>query len=433
MTGGDLGGSGTGGSEADGPDLVAPGVLDGVRVLDLTAWQAGPILTMILGDFGAEVLKIEAATRLDGWRGSAGMLEDRAYERSPIWLAINRSKLGLSLDLTSPQGRDLFLRLVVDADVVVENFTARVMTKLGLAYETLRELNERLVMISLSGFGASGPWRDFAAFAFPTEQVSGLTYLNGRPGGPPLAIGQSVTDALAGTMGAFAVLAALERRARTGLGDRIDLSQIETLTALIGGELIGAQLSGRDPQRRGNQRPGLDPQGLFPCLPPERWVAISCRSDEEWQRLCRVMGDGELAADAGLAGVLGRAAQRDRVHRAIGAWTAPRTAAEVAESLQAVGVPAAAVAGSEQLLADEQLWARGFHQLVERAEVDPNFLPGPVVHLSATPGRITRPAPLFGEHTRQVLAERLGLDDAELDALEAAGVTSTVPAAQAWR
>src|SRR4051812_7185355 len=119
--------------------MAAAGVLDGIRVLDLTAWQAGPILTMILGDFGAEGLKIEAATRLDGWRGSAGMLDDRAYERSPIWLAINRSKQGLSLDLATPRGRDLFLRLVADADVVVENFTARVMAKLGLAYETLRE------------------------------------------------------------------------------------------------------------------------------------------------------------------------------------------------------------------------------------------------------------------------------------------------------
>ena len=388
---------------------------------------------MILGDFGAEVLKIEAATRLDGWRGSAGMLDDGAYERSPIWLAINRSKRGLSLDLTTPEGRDLFLRLVADADVVVENFTARVMAKLGLAYETLRETNERLVMISLSGFGASGPWRDFAAFAFPTEQVSGLTYLNGRPGGPPLAIGQSVTDALAGTMGAFAVLAALERRARTGRGDRIDLSQIETLTSLIGGELIGAQLSGRDPQRRGNQRPGFEPQGLFPCLPPERWVAISCRSDEDWQHLCRVMGRADLAEDATLVDIGGRSAQRTRVHGAVRAWTRDRAAAAIAGSLQAAGVPAAPVAGSEQLMADEQLWARGFHNLVERREAEPNFLPGPVVRLCGTPGRITRPAPLFGEHTREVLAERLGLDEAELDALEAAGVTSTVPASQAWR
>jgi crotonobetainyl-CoA:carnitine CoA-transferase CaiB-like acyl-CoA transferase len=413
---------------------VAPAaVLDGVRVLDLTAWQAGPILTMILGDFGAEVLKIEAATRLDGWRGSAGMLEDGAYERGPIWLAINRSKLGLSLDLTTVQGHDIFLRLVAGADVVVENFTARVMAKLGLAYETLREVNEQLVMISLSGFGASGPWRDFSAFAFPTEQVSGLTYLNGRPGGPPLAIGQSVTDALAGTMGAFAVLAALERRERTGQGDRIDLSQIETLTSLIGGELIGAQLSGRDPERRGNQRPGFEPQGLFPCRPPVRWVAISCRSDDEWQRLCGVMGRADLAGDAALADVIGRGGQRVRVHQAVCAWTVERGAAAVAESLQAVGVPAAPVAGSEQLMADEQLWARGFHCLVERTEVAPGFLPGPVVRLCGTPGAISRPAPLFGEHTREVLAERLGLDEAELDALEAAGVTSTVPAPQSWR
>ena len=200
--------------------------LHGVRVLDLTAWQAGPLATMILGDFGAEVIKIEAPQRLDGWRGSAGLHADRMYERSPIWNAINRSKLGISLDLAAAQGRELFLRLVAEADVVIENFTPRVMEQLGLGFDTLRAANPRIVMASLSGFGRSGPWRDYAAFAFPTEEVSGMAFLNGERDGPPVLIGASVTDAMVAAMGAFAVVAALERRDATGAGDDIDLSQI---------------------------------------------------------------------------------------------------------------------------------------------------------------------------------------------------------------
>jgi crotonobetainyl-CoA:carnitine CoA-transferase CaiB-like acyl-CoA transferase len=408
-------------------------VLDHVRVLDLTAWQAGPMVTMILADFGAEVLKIEAASRLDGWRGSAGMLEDRAYERSPIWLGINRNKLGLSLDLTTVAGRDIFLRLAADADVVVENFTPRVMANFGLSYDVLRAANERLVMISLSGFGASGPWRDYSAFAFPTEQVSGLTYLNGARGGPPLAIGQPAADALAGATGAFAVVAALLRRERTGVGEHLDLSQIEALTSLIGAELVGAQVNSRDPERRGNRRPGFEPHGVFPCLPPERWVAIAVRSDDEWARLCGVLDRPDLAADPALATVLGRSAATAAVHEAVCRWTRERAGDEVVAALQAVDIASSVVMRPSLLMGDEQLWARGFYWLLERDEVDPNFIPGSVVRLGSTPARLHRPAPLFGEHTRDVLGRLLGLGEAELDELEAAGVTATVPAPQTWR
>ncbi|MFM7537645.1 MAG: CoA transferase, partial [Acidimicrobiales bacterium] len=150
------------------------GALDGVRVLDLTAWQAGPFLTMALADFGADVIKIEAPSRLDGWRGAAGMMVDLAYEKGPLWLTMNRNKRGISLDLRSAEGRELFLRLVAEADVVVENYTPRVMEGFGLGFEVLRAANERIVLVALSGFGATGPWRDYSAFAFPTEEVSGL-------------------------------------------------------------------------------------------------------------------------------------------------------------------------------------------------------------------------------------------------------------------
>lgn len=412
------------------------GVLDGVRVLDLTAWQAGPTVTMVLGDFGAEVLKVEAATRLDGWRGSAGWMDDRAYERNPMWLAINRNKKGLSLDLRTSTGRELFLRLAAVSDVVVENYTPRVMAGFGLGYEQLREVNDRVVMIALSGFGATGPWRDFSAFAFPTEQVSGLTYLNGETGGPPEAVGQPVTDALAGVMGALAVVAALERRERTGAGEYIDLSQCEVLSDLIGAELVDAQLSARPtPARRGNRRPGLVPQGAFPCAQEGEWVTVAVTSDAEWDGLCRAMGVAgtELAADAELATVIGRTGAVDRLEAAVAAWTVERSADEVVEACQAEGVPAATVMTPSRLMADDQLWQRGFYQLIEREEIEPNFIPGPVVRLASTPAAPASPPPLFGQHTDEVLRDLLGLSEDELATLEADGVTSRQPSDQSWR
>jgi crotonobetainyl-CoA:carnitine CoA-transferase CaiB-like acyl-CoA transferase len=407
--------------------------LHGVRILDLTAWQAGPLATMILGDFGAEVIKIEAPQRLDGWRGGAGLDADRMYEPSPIWNAINRSKLGISLDLANPDGRALFLRLVAEADVVIENFTPRVMEQLGLGYDVLRAANPRIVLASLSGFGRSGPWRDYAAFAFPTEEVAGLAYLNGERDGPPVLIGASVTDAMVAAMGAFAVVAALERRERTGVGDDIDLSQIETLTTCIAGELVHAQVTGADPPRRGNDRPGLCPHGLYPCLPAGDLVAIAVRDDGEWQRLCDVIGRTDLRADAALADSAGRERQRRLVDEAVGAWTVGVDGATVAALLQSHGIPAAVAVRATQQAVDEQLWARDFFRILDREEVGAHPYPGPVVRLTETPAVVERPAPLYGQHTDQVLRELLGLADADLDALRAAGVTSTEPLAQDWR
>jgi crotonobetainyl-CoA:carnitine CoA-transferase CaiB-like acyl-CoA transferase len=388
---------------------------------------------MILGDFGADVIKIEAPQRLDGWRGGAGLTADRMYERNPLWNAINRSKRGISLDLHSAEGRRLFLRMVGDADVVVENFTPRVMANLGLDYDVLKATNPRIVVAAFSGFGQTGPWRDYSAFAFPTEEVSGLAFLNGEPGGPPIVNGASVTDAMVSAMGAFAIVAALERRAATGEGDYIDLSQIETLTTFIAGELVQAELTGVDPERVGNERPGLCPHGLYPSAVDGQLVAIAVRNESDWAALCTVTGRADLGDDPALATADGRQCQRQRLDDALAAWTATLDGADVVQALQAVGVPAAVAVRSSELAADDHLWGRGFFRILEREEVGAHPYPGPVVRLTATPAAVERPAPLYGQHTDEVLRERLGLTDAEIAELYATGVTSTEPLAQDWR
>ena len=339
----------------------------------------------------------------------------------------------MSLDLASATGRALFLRLVADADVVVENFTPRVLGNLGLGYDVLRAANPRLVVASLSGFGQTGPWRDYVAFAFPTEEVSGLAALTGVPDGPPVLQGASVTDAMVAVMGVFAILAALERREHTGEGDVIDLSQIEVLTTFMAGALVQAQVTGEDPPRHDALRRGLCPHGLFPCALPGQHVAVAVRDDDDWARLCTAVERPDLAADASLATMAGREMSRDRVDDAVAAWTSERDGLSAEAALQVAGVPAALAARAGELAADEQLWARTFYRILDRPEVGAHPYPGPIVGLHATPAVVDRPAPLYGEHTVEVLRELLGLDDDEIAALHDTGVTSTVPLAQDWR
>jgi benzylsuccinate CoA-transferase BbsF subunit len=245
--------------------------------------------------------------------------------------------------------------------------------------------------------------------------------------------GHSVTDVFAGAMGTVAVLAALHQRERTGIGNYIDLSQVETLTTFIAAELVDAQLNGRDGQRRGNDRDHAVPHGVFPCLPDGNFVAIVARDDDEWRRICIAMGRDHLAAETNLATLTGRLANRGRVHEAVTAWTSTRDGAAIAEELQAVGVPASPAMKPSALLAEEQLWHAEFFPIIDRALIGPHPYPGPVVRLAETPATFERPAPLYSEHTNDVLRELLGLGDDELQALYDDGVTSVEPSAQEWR
>ena len=411
--------------------------LDGVRVLDLTAWQAGPVCAMLLGDYGADVIKIEAPQRLDGWRGAAGLMVDKAYERNPLWNAVNRSKRG---HLARPGVRRR--AAAVPAPRRRRRRRRRELHAAGarqprLGYDVLRATNPRIVVASLSGFGQTGPWRDYVAFAFPTEEVSGLAALDRRAGRPAGPAGRSRSPTRwSATMGTLAIVAALERRAATGEGDVIDLSQIEVLTTYLGRRAragpghrprpaSGAATSAPGCARTACTRASRPGSAVAIAVPRRRRLAAAVRGD----RTARPRRRRRRWRPSP-----GARAQRARVDDAVAAWTATRdgTADRGARCRPPACPPPSPPAPSE-LAADEQLWSRGFFRILERPEVGAHPFPGPIVGLHATPAVIERPAPSYGQHTDEVLRDLLGLGDDEIAALHAAGVTSTEPLAQDWR
>ena len=404
--------------------------LAGLRVVELTANWAGPLAGRYLADLGAEVIKVEApkrpATRGLHYPGGDG--RTRPYNRSGYFNKLNRNKLGVALDLSLPRGRELFLRLVRRADVVIENNSARVMGNLGLGYDVLRGENPDIILCSMSGFGGIGPERDYVAYGSNIETVAGLAALMGYHDDPtPHRTGSYYADPVAGAHGAVAILAALRRRDRTGEGQWIDLSLLESAAALFGEALMDWSLNGRVPAPRGNRHPVYAPQGCYPCAGNDSWLALTARDEQEWQALCRVLGRNDLAADPCLQTPAGRHEQHDALDAAIAAWSTKLDHYEAARRLQAEGVPAAPVLANWELLSDPHLFARGFYVPVPHPEVGVLPFPGMPWHFSRTPGTVRFGAPCFAEHNHLVFRDILGLSDDELAALYAEGVTADEP------
>jgi crotonobetainyl-CoA:carnitine CoA-transferase CaiB-like acyl-CoA transferase len=410
----------------DARDLLP---LRDVRVADLTRAWAGPYATKMLGDLGAEVIKIEAPFRPDGRIGSQYLPDNEPgtepWNRNGVFYKNNRSKLGVALDLQQPEGKDLFERLVTVSDVVFENYTPRVMPQLGLGYEDLVQIKPDIILVSLPGLGGDGPARDWVAYGTTLDSRCGLTQIMGYEGGPPHRMGIAIGDPVAGMFGAMAALFALHQRRRTGEGQHIDLAQAEALTQLMGAPLADWSMNQRPRPRIGNRDPIHVPQGVYPCQGHDQWIAISVRSDEEWKALCTTIGHEELAPR--FPSPEARHAAHDEIDGIIAGWTQHVTKEQAMASLQRAGVPAGAVLSSKDLLFDPHLRARGFFQSVDHAGTGPRPQLGVSWKLSETPGRITRPAPRFGEHNRHVFEHLLGLTRAETDDLVTRKVTSDVP------
>lgn len=407
--------------------------LEGIRVLDMGMFMAGPVTGLLLADMGAQVIKVESARRPDPLRvvgrglfpeGNPG---ERPWNRSGMINERNRNKYGITLDLTTPQGQDLFKRLVRISDIVSENFAFGVMAKFGLDYPELAKVNPQIIMISISSQGLTGPEKHYRSFGNTLEHLSGLAYITGYTDELPKFSSNAYPDTLAGVLSPGLLLAALRYRRRTGHGLHLDLSQREQATAVMGDVLMDYFLNGRIPTTMGNRHPSNAPQGCYPCRGEDRWVTITVTSDEEWQRLCRVMGRPELAWEARFADVLSRGKNQDELDNLIKEWTLPRDHYEVMHLLQKEGIASGAVLDVAEVYRDPHLEARGFFEEATHPEAGTHRLKGRPLKLSKTPGSTRMPAPCLGQHNRFVFGEILGLSNVEIEELEGKGILSDTP------
>lgn len=397
--------------------------LEGVRIVDLTAFWAGPFATQYLATLGADVIKVESAQRPDPIRFSVSVpiTTEQWYERGSMFLAVNLNKRGITLDLSQPRGRELLLELIATADVVVENFTPRVMEHFGLTYDELRTVRPNLIYLRMPGWGLEGPWRDRAAFASTMEQVSGMAWITGWPDGLPMLPG--ICDPLAGIHGAFAVLAALEQRRSTGEGQQIELAMLDMAVNIAVEQVIEYAAYGHVMAREGNRGPTAAPQGVYACAESDAWLALAVGTDHEWQELCRAMANPRLAADEALAHAGGRREAHDRIDEEIASWCAGRTLGDALAALRSAGVPVEPVVSPCDIDHNEQMLARGFWEEVDHPVVGRQRYPGWPMRLSGGQGSWYRsPAPLLGQHTEEILSEELGLSAEELADLRAANV-----------
>lgn len=404
--------------------------LTGVRVADLTAVWAGPYTTRLLGDMGAEVIKVESPVAPDLLRalGLQPPGTPFAYNRSAYFNHNNRNKYGLALDLGKPGGVEAFLDLVRISDVVIENFRADVLDKLGIGYDVLRAVRPDIVLVSMPGHGKTGPEAGYVAYGTNVEQLAGLVSITGYEGDEPHKSGISYGDPISGTAAAGAVMTALLYRRRTGRGQWIDLAQREALTALIGEYVVNYSQTGRVPGPTGNTHPAWAPHDVFACAGEDQWLAIAVRDDAEFAALCRTIGRPELAADPRFADALSRHRNRAALHEPVSGWTRTHGPLAAAEVLQAAGVPAAPVESYAQLLDDDpNLRARGFFEEVTHRDAGTWRMERPVWRFSDAPAHVRINGPRFAEHNGWVFGDLLGRSTAAIAALYDAGATGDEP------
>lgn len=393
--------------------------LDGVRIIDLTAFWAGPTSTHLLAMLGADVVKIESVQRPDGMRFAGGFRPDveRWWEYSWVFHGVNSGKRSVTLDLGSEEGRKLFGTMVAEADVVVENFTPRVMENFGLSYEELRGFNDQIIEIRMPGFGLDGPWRDRVGFAMTMEQLAGLAWLTGYPDGLPTAP-RGACDPLAGVHAAFLTLAALEHRRRTGRGQLVELPMIDVVLNASALQVIEHDAAGVLLTRRGNRGHEFTVQNVYACTGEDQWIAVSIRHDGDWQALKDVLGQPAWACDLAYTE---DAAELIDAHLA--QWSAGRSRDDAAAVLLRAGIPAAPVVQPPDVIDNPALTARGFFQPVPHPLCGPLPYPRPPVIGQF----VNSPAPLLGQHNLEILSSSLRLTAHDVARLEGDKVVGTWP------
>jgi crotonobetainyl-CoA:carnitine CoA-transferase CaiB-like acyl-CoA transferase len=405
-----------------------------LRILDLTTFWAGPCCTHFMAMLGAEVIHVESARRPDGTRLIAGIpvTEEQWWEKSPIFAALNTNKKGLTLDLQSPRGRELLRRLIATCDVIVENFTPRVLDQIGLDFGAVQDVRPDAVMLRMPGFGLDGPWRDNPAFAYAIESASGLSWLTGYPDRPPYEP-YSIGDPNAGVHALNALLLALEHRRRTGQGVLVEAAMVDAALSISAEQVIEYSAHGALLERAGNRGPTAAPQNLYRTADIDEfgrldcWVAIAVATDDQWVRLCNAVGLPSWATDPALSAAAARRAHHDLIDQRLAAWCEHRGGDDIVATLWDAGVPVAKVMQPHRQTELDQLAFRGFFEEVEHPVNGRARLSTVPMRLSGGPGRFhTNAAPTLGQHNHELLTE-LGLTPAEIADLEAGGIIGSAP------
>jgi benzylsuccinate CoA-transferase BbsF subunit len=430
-------------------DVASPGALDGLRVLDFCRLGFGSQATMILGCLGAEVIRIESTTRPDPIRvmppfvpepgevgqgfGGATLAQAQKMQsanRGGIFYKYNTGgKRSIAVDARNPDGLELLRKLVAVSDVVTESFAAGTLARWGLDYETLRELRPDIIYVSMCGYGHVGPDSHYVTMGPTAQALTGLTHLVGLPDREPAGWSFSYLDHVGGYLGAYGVLTALAHRRATGEGQHVDVSQLEPATALGGPLVLDRSVNGRSARRSGfppGNRRGGAPQGAYRALGDDRWVVISCSTEDHWYRFVAALDRPTWADDERFATLAGRVAHADELDRLVETWTESRDRYDIMEMLQRAGVPAGAVQdAADRVERDPQLAARGHFTRLMSTEVGELPLEGVPLALSVTPpdtgGTIHRGPPDLDEDRDYVLRDVLGLADDEIKRLDASG------------
>ncbi|MCX6020946.1 MAG: CoA transferase [Chloroflexi bacterium] len=401
--------------------------LEGLRVVALVEVWAGPWGASMLADMGAEVIHVEAIQRAAYTRSplkpvaspiaayaNNDTASPRPWERGVGLNQPNRNKLGITLDLTRPRGIELLKQLIATSDIFIENYASGVVERMGLSYDTLKAVKPDLIYLSTSGYGYGGPYHGWTSFGNTVDAVAGHASLRYYPDTDPTYAGNIVeTDAIGGALIVFQVLTALEYRARTGEGQRIETSQAETMTSQLSQAVMDYSMNGRTAQPIGNRDTAMAPHNVYRCKGTDRWVTIACRNDAEFATLAALMGTPELATDPRFADVLSRHKNQDALDPLVAAWTAKRDPQTIMHLLQAHGVPAATVMDDEMAYQDPHLHQRGYFQMVTNPSTGTHLYPGMMWKLSKTEAGIRIPSHTLGQHNREVFQGMLGLSDAE--------------------
>ena len=404
--------------------------LAGTRVMDFTAFWAGPMATHALAALGADVIKVEGLRRPDGMRFSGGKSPgvESWWEWGTVFLACNGGKQDLTLELSKPEARDIALRLAAKCDLVLENFSPRVMGNLGLEWDDLRAANPNLVLVRMPAFGLDGPWRDRVGFAQTMEQASGMAWMTGEADGSPL-IPRGPCDPIAGLHAAFAAVAGLEIRDRVGRGLQIESTMVEAALNVAAEISVEYAAYGRSAARDGNRGPEGSPQGVYPCVGEDAWVALTVRNERDWNNLVALLPTLPDVGDATLSTDEERRRFADLIDDWIAKWTMDRETTEVVEMLQPAGIPCAPVATPRDLLDDEQLGYRGFWERIRHPIVGEYDAPGMPFRFrgQTEPWTVSAP-PTLGQHNHEILSALLQMNEDEVRALEAEMIIGTRPA-----